>query len=274
MSLTLGSGPFAPSPAGRFNFPLDAPDRVLYLEPTPRRVRAVFEGRTVVESDRAMLLHETRATPVYYFPRGDVREDLLRESGRTEGSEHKGPTRRWSVTVGERTAEDAAWSHPEPPPEAPQELGGLVALDWDAMDAWYEEDEEVFVHPRDPYHRVDVQRSSRRVRVVVDGEVVAESARPRILFETGLPPRYYIPREDVRTDLLVESDAHTRCPYKGRASYFSLRTGAGLREDFVWHYPDPLPAVEPIRDLLAFYDERVELEVDGVEQERPVTKFS
>lgn len=131
------------------------------------------------------------------------------------------------------------------------------------MDAWYEEDEQVFVHARDPYHRVDVRNSSRHVRVIVEGELVAETRRPKLLFETGLPTRYYIPRDDVRSDLLEESERHTGCPYKGTASYHSVRAARQLVRDVVWYYPEPLAEATSIRNLLSFYNERVELEVDG-----------
>ncbi len=142
------------------------------------------------------------------------------------------------------------------------------------IDAWFEEDEEVFVHPRDPYHRVDVLESSRHVKVTVNGEVVARTERPKILFETGLPPRYYIPPEDVRTDLLTPTDKKTSCPYKGVASYWSVEASGERAEDIVWGYPEPIAAVEKIRDHLSFFNEKVDLEVDGEEQGKPRTQWS
>jgi uncharacterized protein (DUF427 family) len=144
----------------------------------------------------------------------------------------------------------------------------------DKMDHWYEEDEEVFVHPRDPYHRVDVLKSSRHVKVLVDGEVVAETNRPRILFETGLPPRYYFPPEDVSEDVLLPSDKRTECPYKGVASYYSVRAGGETREAIVWHYPNPIPAAADLEGHLCFFNEKVDLEVDGEAQQRPQTQWS
>ena len=129
--------------------------------------------------------------------------------------------------------------------------------------AWYEEDEEVIGHPHDPYHRVDVLQSSRHIKVSVDGEIVAKTSRPKILFETGLPPRYYIPPEDVRTELLVPSETKTVCPYKGIASYRSLRKNDEIGEDLVWYYSEPLPEAQKVKDHLCFYDEKGELEVDG-----------
>ncbi len=132
------------------------------------------------------------------------------------------------------------------------------------MDAWYEEEEEIFVHPRDPYKRVDVMQSSRHVRVVMAGETVAETRRYRLLFETGLPTRYYMPKEDVRADLLEPSSTTSRCPYKGLASYWSIKVGGKVFKDFVWTYPDPIPECPKIKDLLCFFNERVDaIYVDG-----------
>jgi uncharacterized protein (DUF427 family) len=142
------------------------------------------------------------------------------------------------------------------------------------MDAWYEEDEEVFVHPRDPYHRVDILQSSRHLRVRVNGVLVAETERPKVLFETGLPPRYYIPKEDVRQDVLLKSEKRTRCPYKGVASYWSVEAGAERFDDLVWYYPDPIPEAAKIEGLLAFFNEKVDLEVNDEIQERPRTQWS
>jgi uncharacterized protein (DUF427 family) len=131
------------------------------------------------------------------------------------------------------------------------------------MDSWFEEDEEVFVHPRDPYSRVDVVSSSRHVRVEIEGQVIAETRRPLLLFETGLPTRHYIPKQDVRMDLLEATDSHTRCPYKGIASYWSLNLDGKTFEDIVWSYPAPIPEIPKIENLLSFYNERVDLYVDG-----------
>jgi uncharacterized protein (DUF427 family) len=177
------------------------------------------------------------------------------------------------VRAGDRVAENAAWGYPEPIESCPP-ISGHVAFYWNKMDAWYEEEEQVFVHPKDPYHRVDVLDSSRHVRVTVNGEVVAETDRPVVLFETGLPPRYYIPSEDVREEALVESEKTTRCPYKGVASYYSVEAGGGREEDLVWYYPEPLPEVGKVGGRLCFFNEKVDLEVDGEAQERPRTQWS
>ena len=147
-------------------------------------------------------------------------------------------------------------------------------FEWDAMEAWFEEDEQVYTHPRDPYTRVDILASSRRVRVLLDGLVLADSTSPRLLFETGLPTRYYLPRTHVRMDLLERSPTVTHCPYKGRAETWSVRVGETLHEDLAWSYPAPLPESQKVAGLIAFYDEKLDIEVDGVLQERPRTKFA
>ena len=160
------------------------------------------------------------------------------------------------------------------PLEAAGFLAGHAALYWDRVDEWLVEDEQVHGHPRDPYHRIDVYRTTRRVRVSLDGEELADSVRALALFETALPPRWYLPPEDVRTELLEPSSSRSRCAYKGSASYWHVRTGGGLHDDLAWSYPDPDDDARDVRDLICFFDERVDVEVAGVAQERPVTQWS
>jgi uncharacterized protein (DUF427 family) len=275
MTLTIGTGPFGESSTGQFNFEVTAPkDHVLYMEESPRRVRAVFNGQIVADSRRAKLMHESGLLPLYYLPEEDLNAEILEPTDHSTHCPYKGDASYRSVRVGDRIAENAVWHYPEPLEGAPPLLKGHAAIYWKAMDHWYEEDEEVFVHARDPYHRVDVLQSSRHVRVSVNGETIAETQRPRILFETGLPPRYYIPPEDVNPDLLQASDTQTDCPYKGRASYHSVIAGSETAGELVWYYPDPIPAAAAIKDHLCFYNEKVDLEVDGESQERPRTPFS
>jgi uncharacterized protein (DUF427 family) len=250
------------------------PDHRTELEPSPRWVRVRFGGQVVASSRRVLLLRETGRLPVYYFPQADVRMDCLIPSGRTDSCPRKGEAVYWHVRVGDRTAVDAAWCHPNPPADGPA-LAGHIAFDWPKMDAWLEEDDEVFVHARDPYKRVDVLHSSRHVTVVVAGETVADTRRPRLLFETGLPTRYYIPRADVRMDLLVPSAKETRCPYKGVASYYSVKVGDRLVSDIAWSYRSPIPECPKIESLIAFFNERVDaLSVDGERQAKPRTPWS
>jgi uncharacterized protein (DUF427 family) len=268
MPLTVGTGPFGKHPAGRFNTSIDPPGRILFWDPVPHRVRARLAGETIVDSTNVKLLHETGYLPVYYFPEEDLRADLLEPSGHSTNCPFKGDASYRSIRVGDRVAENAVWAYPEPIESAPF-LAGHAALLWDALDEWWVEDEQAFGHARDPYSRIDVYPTSRRVRVLIDGEVVADTTRANILFEASLPPRYYLPEEDVRMELLEPSAKQSRCAYKGLASYWHVRVGEQLHEDVVWTYRDPGHDAEPVRDRLCFYNERVDIEVDGEVAERP-----
>jgi len=243
------------------------------VEDSPRRVRVFFNNQIVADSRRVKLLHETRHLPVYYFPLEDVRQDLLIPTEHTTHCPYKGDARYWSVQVGGRLSENAVWNYPHPIPSCP-DISNLAAFYWDKMDAWYEEDEQVFKHPRDPYHRVDVLESSRHVEVVVNGVKVADSHRPRLLFETSLPTRYYLPKLDVRMDLLRPTSSSSICPYKGVAEYWSLEVGDTVMPDLVWSYRNPVVEAPKIAGLVCFYNEKVDLYVDGELQERPKTAWS
>jgi uncharacterized protein (DUF427 family) len=237
-------------------------------------VRVKFNGETIGDSGKAHLLFETRHLPVYYFPRADVRMDLLAPTDHHTFCPYKGTASYWTIRVGDKVSENAVWAYPDPFDEVAA-LEDFVAFYWDRVDGWYEEDEEIFVHPRDPYKRVDVIDSSRPVRVVVGGVTVADTTRARFLFETRLPVRYYIPQEDVRMELLVPSDKTTACPYKGKARYWSVRIGQELFQDIVWSYPDPVPECRKIEGYLCFFNEHVdEILVDGVAVPRPLTPWS
>lgn len=273
MTLTIGTGPFGPQSGGVFNFEIDAPEHILYFEDSPRRVRVELGGETIADSIRVKLLHETGLLPVYYFPQDDVRMDLFETTDHSTHCPFKGDATHHTIKVGDRESENAAWTYPEPLEGAPP-LDGYIAFYWDRVDRWLEEDEEILVHPPDPYHRVDIRDSSRHVRVSIDGEVVAETHRPRLLFETGLPTRFYIPEEDVKSELLVGSNTTTRCPYKGLASYWSVKTGGVEEDDVVWFYSEPLPAAQQIAGYLCFFNERVDIDVDDETQDRPQTAWS
>ncbi|MFL5781429.1 MAG: DUF427 domain-containing protein [Thermoleophilaceae bacterium] len=273
MALTRGRGPFGDSPGGDFNFDPPHERAVIYFEDFDRRIRATFAGETVVDSRHAKLLHEQRHLPILYFPEAEVRTDLLEPTEHRTRCPWKGEARHWSLVVGGRVSENAAWSYPEPIETAPW-LAGHFAFYWDRVDGWLEEDEELIGHVRDPYHRVDVLDSSRQVRVELDGELLADTGRARVLYEAGLPPRWYIPREDVRAEVLTESDTRSVCAYKGVASYHSVSTPAGVADDLVWFYPDPREDARRVRDYLCFFNERVDLYVDGELQERPESPWS
>jgi uncharacterized protein (DUF427 family) len=273
MSLTIGTGPLSPESAGRFNASLNLPETLLLFDPYLPRVRGVFAGETVVDSLRTMLLHETGRLPVFYFPLADVRADLLEPTGRSDELPGKGTASLHSLRAGDRTAPGAATVFEEPLPEAGF-MRGHVTFEWSAMDEWFTEDEQLLGHPRDPYSRIDVFKSTRHVRVTLHGELLAESRRSKVLYETALPPRFYLPADDVRTELLVASPKQTRCAYKGSASYWHARVGDRLVEDVVWTYRDPDHDAAPVADHLCFFNERVDLEVDGERLERPRTQWS
>ena len=268
MGMMSGTGPLSPKPAGTFNFERTRPGSELYLEPTPKRIRAVVGGETVADSRRAMLLHESGLMPIYYFPPEDVRTDLLEPSAKHTHCPKKGEASYWTVRVGHRVVENAAWYYPDPIDGAPP-IKDLIAFYWDRIDQWFEEDEEVFGHARDPYHRIDIRRTARHIRISLDGELLAETDRALALFESNLPVRWYLPREDVKADL-EPSEKTTTCPYKGHASYYSvaLPDGEGV-DDLVWYYPEPLLEASAIADLVCFFNERVDIELDGEPQERP-----
>jgi uncharacterized protein (DUF427 family) len=240
-----------------------------FVEPTPRRIRVRLGNRLVADSSRALLLvrYDAHGLPTYFLPLEDVQPGVLVEEAAGRHGE-----RTWTVRAASRQALGAAWTHSEPvgPLAA---LAGHVTFSWQQLE-WYEEDERVLVHARDPHKRVDTLRSSRRVQVFAGGQQVADSIRPLLLFETGLPTRYYLPFEDVRTDLLEASDTVTACPYKGLARYWSLRAGDVFVRDAAWSYPAPIPEIPAIRGLLCFFNERMDLVVDGVRLERPRTVWS
>lgn len=239
-----------------------------HVAPVPRRIRAFVGGTAVLDTTAARYVWEWPGYPQYYVPMADLAPGALVDEGVDE-DRPLGPARRHALRVGGSTRPAAAWV-----PTA-GELAGCVRFDWAAADAWFEEDEQVFVHPRSPYTRVDALRSGRRIRVELDGVVLAESSSPVLVFETGLPTRHYLPRTDVRFEHLEPSDTVTECPYKGRTTaYWSVRTATGTRPDLAWSYDFPTRQLLPIAGLIAFYDEKVDTFVDGEPKERPVTHFS
>ncbi|MEV8513993.1 DUF427 domain-containing protein [Dactylosporangium sp. NPDC051484] len=236
------------------------------VEPGAKRVRAYLGGVPVADTVAPLLVWETPHYPAYYFPAADVRAEMLVPDGEVRHSPSRGDAAVHTVAAGGRTAPGGALHYADSPIE---ELRGHYRFEWGAMDAWFEEDEEVFVHPRDPYTRVDILPSSRRIRVEIDGVTVAESDAPRLLFETGLPVRYYLPKPHVRMDLLERTDSATGCPYKGTAEYWSARVGGALHPDVAWSYATPLPESRSIAGLVCFYNERVDTYADGVLMPRP-----
>lgn len=255
----------------------------LRVEPSPRWVRAILGGRTIVDSRAAMLVFGIAFTPRYAFPLADIEATALTPSSSDApstsdaGADRAGARRYFDLRDGDRVWPRAAWTYPTPT-DAAAALAGHVLIEWDTIDQWFEEDEQVYVHPRDPYHRVDALRSSRHVQIVIGGQVVADSARPVLLFETGLPTRYYLPQQDVRMDLLEPSETVSECPYKGVARYWNggptLLAGGDLASttDIAWSYPFPIPDCPRIEGHICFYDEQVDaVIVDGEQHPRPHT---
>jgi uncharacterized protein (DUF427 family) len=271
MGLMTGFGPLGKQPAGTFNFEPPPAGRALYLEPTPKRLRVEVGGVTIADSRHAFMLHEGGLQPAYYFPPQDVRADVLTPSDRHTHCPKKGDASYYTITAGGETVENGAWYYPDPLPGTPP-ITGLIAFYFDRMGRWLEEGEEIGVHPRDPYHRVDVLRTDRHIRISLDGELLAETDRALGLFESNLPPRWYLPIEDVRAEL-EPSDTITHCPYKGAASYHSV-AGVEGGTDLVWYYPEPLDEVGRIKDLVCFFNEKVDIELDGEAQERPESPWS
>jgi uncharacterized protein (DUF427 family) len=236
-----------------------------------KRVRAYLNGVLVADTTNVLLVWEKPYYPAFYIPASDVRTDLVIATGATTRTPSRGTAQLHSVKVDGADAVDAAAWFTDSPIE---ELNDHIHITWGAMTSWFEEDEEVYVHPRSPYARVDVLPSSRHIRVEVDGVTLADSTNTRILFETGLPPRYYIPKTDVRMDLLEESDLNTACPYKGTASYYHIRGEDGLKENLVWWYPSPLEESARVAGYVSFYNEKVDIYIDGEPEGRPKTMFS
>jgi uncharacterized protein (DUF427 family) len=242
-----------------------------HVEPVPRRIRAVLGGETIVDTRRARYVWEWSNYPQYYLPVSDVRPGVLVDSGREEKLS-RGTARVHGLRAGGVSRAGCARVYGD---DALDGLAGTVRFDWAALDAWYEEDEEVFVHPRSPYSRVDAVRSTRTVRVELDGLVLAQSSSPVMVFETGLPTRYYLNRTEVDFGHLVPSATVTACPYKGRTTgYWSVRSGSAVHQDLAWSYDFPTRQLLPIAGLVAFYNEKVDIAVDGTLLERPVTHFS
>lgn len=242
-----------------------------HVEPAPRRVRATLGGEVIFDSMRARYVWEWEHYPQYYIPLADVERRFLMDENH-EQRLRQGKSRRHGLLAGgvDRPGTVRVFGD-----DAIDGVAGTARFDWDALDAWYEEDEQIFVHPRNPYVRVDALRSHRHVRVSLAGTTLADTATPVLVFETGLPTRYYIDRTDVDFGHLVPADTQTACPYKGvTTAYWSVRTGDEVHDDLAWSYDFPTRQLLPITGLVAFYNERVDIDVDGVRLARPRTHFS
>jgi uncharacterized protein (DUF427 family) len=227
------------------------------VEDQSKRYRVLFGGKTIADSVRAKLLFEGKNHPVIYFPLADVRQDLLTPTDHSTTCPHKGVASYWSAKVGDKAKENIAWGY-KTPKTAAEGIAGHVSFTWKEVDAWLEEDQPLLGHARNPYSRIDTLRSGRRVTVRHRGETLADTTRAIFLYETGLPPRYYIPKADVRMEKLQPSALKTVCPYKGEAAYLAAPLASGEVKEIAWYYPEPWPEVTLIKDTIAFYPDRVD----------------
>jgi uncharacterized protein (DUF427 family) len=245
----------------------------LRYEPIEQWVRATIDGQDVLDSKRVLLVWEPRrVVPSYAVPVDDLAATLVPTDPAPESPSpilhpgipfvhHSTPGTSLDLVIGDRTLPGAGFE--------PAELPGYVVVDFDAFERWREEADELVSHPRDPYHRVEIRPSTRRVQISLDGELLADSTRPVLVFETSLMTRYYLPREDVLTDL-TPSETATACAYKGRATHY----WAAGRRDLAWSYLEPLPDVSRLAGLVAFYDEKVDVTVDGELRAKPTGPFA
>ena len=261
-----------PNPAPGFK---KNPNRIVRLEPSPRRVRVKFGDEWIADSTNTVLMYETGHLPVYYFPMRDVRLELMQPTSHESYCQYKGHASYWSIKAGDRESVNAVWAYQTPYDEMTAiNLQDYCAFYWERVDHWFEEDEEVFAHPRDPYKRVDALPSSRPVRVILGGVAIADTTNALFLFETGLPTRFYIPASDVRMELLVESATTSICPYKGKAKYFSAEIAGVSFPDIAWVYPQPIPECQKVGNLICFYNEKVDaIFIDGAEIDKTTMEF-
>ncbi|NUR94342.1 MAG: DUF427 domain-containing protein [Kribbellaceae bacterium] len=258
MGLAWQQGPLGANPIGRFLVPGELPARLLYAEPLRRRMRVRFADNWIADSEDVVLLHEPGRYPVAYFPLEHVVADVLQAEGHTTLHKDLGKTAWYTVHAGDGSKARAAWQHTELPSYAGQ-LDGRVAFAWRAMDAFYEEDERIVGHAADAYHRIDIRQTSRHLIVRDGDQIVADSSRPLVLYESGFAPRWYVPRDDVADNALTPVDGQTFCPYKGLCSYYAI----GGAQRAAWSYEDAWTEVRRISGFVSFEPDKVEVELDG-----------
>jgi uncharacterized protein (DUF427 family) len=258
MGLSWQQGPLGRNPSGTILTATSMPERVLYMEPLRRRMSVELGGSVVARSDEAVILFEPARYPVAYFPIGDVDEGVLQPSDHESTHPDLGTTKWFDVAGGDgQIAKRGAWQHVDPPPQAAA-IRDTVAFAWRAMDAFYEEDERILGHAADPYHRIDIRRSSRHLVVRDGGQVVADTQAPLVLYESGFAPRWYVPRADIVGEPLHLVEGQTFCPYKGVASYYDI----GEVRNAAWSYRAPFEEVSRIADFVSFYPEKVTITID------------
>lgn len=261
MGLAWQQGPLSGHPVGQFLTPQPLPERLLYAERPRRRMRVRFNGAWIVDSQDVVLLHEPGRYPVAYFPTADMVEGAVRRTGRVTRHQDLGTTAWFTVAVGGREAERAAWQHVELPGHAGL-LAERIAFAWRAMDAFYEEDERILGHAADQYHRIDIRNTSRHLVVRQQGVTIADTRRPKALYESGFAPRWYVERADVDMGRLTPVEGQTFCPYKGLCSYFDIGEG----RHGAWSYEDAFTEVTRIGGLISFEPDVVEVYIDDVRQ--------
>lgn len=258
MGLSWQQGPLSTGAIGRFLVSDALPARLLYVEPMRRRMRVHFGGTWIADSEDVVLLFEPGRYPVAYFREADVVPDALEPTERTTKHADLGPSAWFTVRAGERIAERAAWKHTRLPHYA-SELEGRVAFAWRAMDAFYEEDERIIGHAADPYHRIDIRQTSRKLVVSHQGRIIADTTRPLVLYESGFAPRWYVPRADIDESGLKPAANQTFCPYKGICSYYDV----GDARLAGWYYPETYPEVCRIANMVSFEPDSVTVHLDG-----------
>ncbi len=259
MTLTLGTGPLASGAPDSSNYTLDGPRHKLLFSAFPRRIRALLGGETILDSENAMLLHESNIFPVLYAPVGDVSMGLLAKTDHSTHCPFKGDASYWTITVGDRVVEDAVWGY-EAPIETASWLRGYVAIESNRVDQWFDEDDEIFGHIRDPYHRVDARPTSRHIQVSIGGDLVADTTSAFVVSETGFANRYYIPAIDIETDRFEGSETISHCPHKGDAVYWNLANPEAL--DVAWSYPAPLEEATRVGGHWSFDGPGVEISAE------------
>jgi uncharacterized protein (DUF427 family) len=263
MGLAWQQGPLAAGAIGTFLVAEPLPERLLYAEPLRRRMRVMFGGAVIAQSDDVVILHEPGRYPVAYFPKADIADGVLEGTERVTAHPELGTTSWYAVRHGEHEAPRAAWEHTALPAFA-EMLGGRIAFAWHAMDAFYEEDERILGHASDPYHRIDIRQTSRHLVVRAGDQVVADTHRPLVLYESGFAPRWYVPREHVVAQHLTPVPRQTFCPYKGLCDYYDI--GDATRA--AWSYRAAYREVDRIDDLISFEPDKVTVTIDG-EQLKP-----
>ena len=259
MGLSWQEGPLGRSPIGRFLTSSPMPERLLFAEPLRRRMSVELGGSIVARSDDAVLLFEPGRYPVAYFPLGDIAGGVLQASDHRTKHPDLGETQWFDVVGGDgHIARRGAWQHVDPPPQGAA-FRNCVAFAWRAMDAFYEEDERILGHAADPYHRIDIRRTSRHLVVRNGKTLVADTHAPLVLYESGFAPRWYLPRADVVSAALQPVETQTFCPYKGVASYYDI----GDARKAAWSYRAPFDAMAPIADLVSFEPDKVDITIDG-----------